>query len=304
VSGQKVIIYGGSGFLGSHVADALTAQGYRVTVFDHQESPHLHDDQKMIVGDLMDMDQVIRAAEGCRYVYNFAAIADINEALGKPVETARINVLGNVHTLEAARFIKAKRFVFASSVYVYSRSGSFYRASKQASEQFVETYYQMYGLPYSIVRYGTLYGRRADDRNGVFRILKSALTTGEVTYTGDPQEQREYIHVADAARLSVDILADKFENRHLVLTGTERLLVKNLIRMVSEICPQDVKIKYEEAPPTSGHYILTPYSYNPKMAHKLVATDHVDIGQGLLDCIEEMHDRGIGMESANGKDDA
>src|SRR6188768_1784816 len=111
MSNEIAIVYGASGFLGSHVADALSAAGYRVRLFDRTPSPYLTHDQEMIIGDIMNLDQVTEAAEGADVVYNFAAIADIDEATDKPLATATINVLGNMHALEAARLAGARRFV-------------------------------------------------------------------------------------------------------------------------------------------------------------------------------------------------
>ena len=184
MSDETAIVYGASGFLGSHVADALSAAGYRVRLFDRRSSPYQRHDQEMIIGDIMNLDQVVEAAKGADVVYNFAAIADIDEAHDKPLATATINVLGNMHVLEAARLAGARRFVFASTIYVYSESGSFYRASKQAAERFIETYYERYGLDYSILRYGSLYGRRADARNGIYRMLYEAVARHSITYHG------------------------------------------------------------------------------------------------------------------------
>ena len=182
-------------------------------------SPWIHQDQQMIVGDLLDQATLDQAIDGCEVVYNFAAIADLDEALEKPVETARINVLGNVQILEACRKFGIQRYIYASTVYVYSRDGGFYRCSKQAAEHYVEEYQRSYGLDYTILRYGSLYGPRSDQRNGLWRIVKNALETGTVKYEGSPESLREYIHVEDAARASVDALKEEFCNEHLVLTG-------------------------------------------------------------------------------------
>ena len=84
----------------------------------------------MIVGDLLDQATLDQAIDGCKVVYNFAAIADLDEALQKPVETAKINVLGNVQILEACRKFRISRYIYASTVYVYSRDGGFYRCNK------------------------------------------------------------------------------------------------------------------------------------------------------------------------------
>ena len=77
----------------------------------------------MIVGDLLDEKIIAKAIAGCDVVYNFAAIADMEEALDKPVETAKVNVLGNVMLLEACSKAKVQRYIYASTLYVFSRDG-------------------------------------------------------------------------------------------------------------------------------------------------------------------------------------
>lgn len=287
-SEEIAVVFGASGFLGSHVADALSEAGYRVRLFDRAPSPYQRPDQEMIVGDIMDLGQAIEAAKGAAVVYNFAAIADIDEAHDKPLATATINVLGNMHVLEAARFVGARRFIFASSVYVYSESGSFYRASKQAAERFTETYHERYGLEYTILRYGSLYGRRADLRNGIYRMLHEAIQKHTITYHGTGNAMREYIHVEDAARMSVQVLAPEFANRHLILTGQEKLRIRDVMTMISEIMPWPVELHFENANAVH-HYEITPYAFQPRIGRKLVLNEHVDLGQGLLDCLREIH---------------
>ena len=136
---MNILVLGGPAF-GSHVADQLTLTGHHVRIFDRMPSPWLRLDQQMIVGDLLDQGTLDQAIDGCEVVYNFAAIADLEEALEKPVETARINILGNVQILEACRKFEISRYIYASTVYVYSRDGGFYRCSKQAAEHYVEEY--------------------------------------------------------------------------------------------------------------------------------------------------------------------
>ena len=285
---EIAIVFGASGFLGSHVAEALSSDGYQVRLFDRAPSPYQRSDQEMIVGDIMNLEDVTKAAEGASIVYNFAAIADIDEAHEKPLATAEINILGNINVLEAARLAKARRFIFASSVYVYSESGSFYRASKQAAERFIETYHDRYGLDYSILRYGSLYGRRTDGRNGIYRMLQEAIEKHSITYKGSGEAIREYIHVEDAARMSVQVLAAEFANRHLILTGQERMRIKDVMTMISEIMPWPVELHFDEAN-TVHHYEVTPYAFQPRIGRKLVLNEHVDLGQGLLDCLREIH---------------
>ena len=169
---MKAVVFGGSGFVGSHVADALADAGHEVTIFDRAESPWVRDDQQFVLGDIADPEAVVAATAGAEAVYNFAGLADLDTAREQPLETARANVIGNLNLLEAARDAGVGRFVFASTIYVFGDAGSFYRVSKQACELYVEEYSRAFGLDHTILRFGTLYGRRATDANSVHRYLQ------------------------------------------------------------------------------------------------------------------------------------
>jgi UDP-glucose 4-epimerase len=284
---MRICVIGGSGFLGSHVADQLTAAGHEVIIYDRIPSPWLQSGQTMLIGDLLAFESLQDAIKDCDAVYNFAALADLNEALGKPIETVEINVLGNVKILEACRLQGIKRFVYASTVYVYSREGGFYRCSKQAAEHYVEEYQRVYGLDFTILRYGSLYGPRADRSNGLYRIVKNALQFGLLRYEGSPDSLREYIHVEDAARASVEALNSNFLNQSVVLTGQEPMRVLDLLEMLAEILGLDKGVEFIPGK-QSGHYVRTPYAYQPKLGRKYIPAMHVDLGQGLLQLIEEI----------------
>jgi len=285
---KKVVVFGGSGFIGSHIADKLSSEDYDVHIFDTFKSPWLQKNQKMIIGDIQDINSVFDATNGASIVYNFAAVSDLNESVEEPIRTAKINIIGNLNILEACRKNNISRFVYASSMYVYSREGGFYRCSKQSSENFIEEYSSKYGLKYTILRYGSLYGPRSDMKNGLYRVIKSALESGELTYKGDIESMREYIHVADAADASVQILKDKYINQSVILTGLESMKVYDVLKMLAEIIDikQD-KVNFSDER-YNAHYIRSPYAFQPKIGKKYIPEDHIDLGQGLLQLIEEI----------------
>ena len=291
---MNAIVFGGSGFVGSHVADTLTRAGHEVVVFDRRPSPYLAAGQRMVVGDILDAAAVEQATAGCHVAYNFAGMADIDEALARPVETAQLNLVGCAHMLEAARHAGVSRFVQASTIYVSSESGGFYRASKQACELWVEEYQRQFGLDYTILRYGTLYGGRSDTRNSVYRYLRQALVARRISAQATGDEIREYIHVRDAAENSVAILADEFRNQPVILTGHSPMRFRELLQMIREIVGQDVEIALEPPPPggadARGHYSFTPYTFRPKVGRKLAAHAYIDLGQGLIECLEEIYE--------------
>ncbi len=283
---SRALVTGGAGFLGSYVADALTAEGHDVVVFDRVESPHLSAGQEMVVGDVRDGEALAAAAAGCRSLFHLAAASDLDKTAGEPVETAEVNVVGTVHALEAARRAEVDRFVLASTVYVYSRAGGFYRCSKQACEAYVEEYQRRFGVAFTILRYGSLYGPRADASNGVHRLLAQAYRDGRVRHAGRPDDARDYIHVEDAARLSVRALDDAYANQHLTLSGHHPLRARDLFTMFSEILGRELEIDYVE--PGDEHYRVTPYAFSPRVGRKLTTDCFVDMGQGLLQILEEL----------------
>jgi UDP-glucose 4-epimerase len=181
-----------------------------------------------------------------------------------------------------------ERFIYASTIYVYSREGGFYRCSKQSSEHYVEEYSRVYDLDYTILRYGSLYGPRSDKSNGVFRIIESAIKEKVISYTGNIESLREYIHVVDAAKSSVEILNKRFRNESIIITGPEMIRVHDFLEILAEILgfPGD-EIKFENTD-YIGHYVRTPYAYQPKLGKNYSPDLHTDLGQGLLQLIEEI----------------
>ena len=285
---SKVVVFGGSGFLGSHVADTLADAGYDVTVYDLKYSKYLRASQNIVVGDILDSDKVVKTVEGCDVVYNFAGIADIDDAVRRPLDSVKFNILGNSIILDACRKADVKRFVFASSLYVYSKTGSFYRSTKQACELLIENYQEVFGLPYTILRYGSLYGPRADDRNFVYRVIQQALTEWKIEREGDGEEIREYIHVLDAAKGSVDILSEEFENQHVILAGQQQMKIKDLLMMIKEMLDNKIKIEFLPAN-KNHHYEITPYSFAPKIGKRLLCKTYLDLGQGILDIVHSIY---------------
>ena len=283
----RILVTGGSGFLGSHISDALIDAGNEVTIFDLKQSPHLKGKQDIIIGDILNLDAVTEAMKGIDVVFHLAALADIDVAQDNLYETMKTNVLGTTNVLEAARVNSVKRVVFASTVYVHSRTGSFYRVSKHSCELLLEAYYECYGLQYTILRFGTLYGPRTNESNSVFRCLKEALLTGKIEFKGTGDEVREYIHVRDAAQICIKILDDKFAGETLILTGHHRIKLSEFLNMVNEILGNKIKISYKPKE-SKSHYKQTPYSYIPKIGKKIVMNTYCDFGQSLLEILHEL----------------
>ena len=300
---KKVLVTGGNGFLGHHIVRELSNRGIETIVYDITKSNFIDDMIKtgyvhFVEGDILDISKLEYAMEGCDTVFHTAAIANLDDAVNQPVKTMEVNVLGTVNCLEAARKQNVDRFVFASSVYVGGNWGSFYRISKQTGESLCKTYCDEFDLDYSIIRYGSLYGREANDWNFLYAVLKQLLLCKEYTYYGSPDALREYIHINDAARETVNIAENSsFKNKAALITGHQKMSHKEFFNMIQEILGTNIKINFVNDDKNS-HYKITPYSFEPDIPLRINLPTYIDINEGILDCLKEVQ-----MEIENGNDD-
>ena len=288
---KKVLVFGGFGFLGHYLVNELINRAYEVTVADIHDNEKVEGKITYIKCDITIEENVKNVFENKQFdfVYNLAGFANLDTAIKYPLETIQLNVIGNMHILEQCVKNNISRFVYASSAYAMSNKGSFYGISKLASEKIVEEYLKKYSLPFTILRYGSVYSEKSYDNNYIYNLVKSAVLEGEINHNGDGNELREYIHAADASKLSVDVIeSEDFKNLHVILTGNERMKRSDLFNMVKEILNDQVEIKYKNDG-YHNHYNFTPYSFEPSVSRKLSANPHIDMGQGLLECVRSVH---------------
>jgi UDP-glucose 4-epimerase len=285
---MKILVIGGSGFLGSHVADELTNLGHEVTIFDHTKSKYIQENQKMVIGEITDYDSIEKIISKNQIVYHFAGIASILDASNDPINTVKNNILATTYILEACKSNKIKRFIFASSIYVYSDLGSFYRTSKQSSELLIENYNKIYKLDFTVLRFGALYGRRANNFNFIGNAVKQALLTKKIFREGTGEGIRDYIHVKDAAIASAMAMTEKYLNSYIMVSGNQTVRVKDILNMINEILNNEIKIIYTN-PKEEDHYEITPYTFRPRLAKKILLNEYHELGQGILDCIYDTY---------------
>lgn len=286
-----ISVLGGSGFLGSHVCDALSIKNFEVIIIDKNKSKWINKNQKYFKADINKPETYSHILKRSKYVFNFAAIADIEEANKSPIETAKTNILSLVKILNLCSKFKIKRFIQASSVYVSGNYGGFYKSSKVAAESFVREFYRMRGLKYSILRYGTLYGPRSNETNGLYNIIKNAIIKKKIIYSGDKESERSYIHVIDAARLSTKSINKEFENKTIVISGPENINIRNILRTISEISKiKKISFVKKDKKKAFSHYVNTPYNLDnaDEFTFKYSDNFNIEIGQGLKNLIKEL----------------
>jgi UDP-glucose 4-epimerase len=285
---KRIVVFGGNGFIGSYLIDELEKRGHDIVSADLYKSRYV-DEKYFTKCDIMDRQNVMDICEDADIVYNFAGMANLDSAVENPIRTIELNIIGNMNILEACRYNHVERFIYASSAYAMNDKGSFYGISKLSSEKIIEEYYKKYGLRFTIVRYGSVYGERNYSNNYIYNLIKSAIETGKIIHGGDGEEKREYIHAADVAKLSADIFeCDDFINRHLILTGVEVMKRKELFEMINEILGGDIEIEYKRDG-YKNHYKTTPYSFRPILSKKLLPNPYIDMGQGMVECIKNIY---------------
>ncbi len=286
---KKVVVFGGCGFIGSYVVEELINNGYKVISADLNSSKYVNE-KYFTKCDILDVKAVNEIVKDASIVYNFAGFANLDDAIANPTKALELNVMGNLNILEACKNNNIKRFVYASSAYAMSDKGSFYGISKLTSEKLTEEYYKKFGLEFTIIRYGSVYGERDYHNNYIYNLVKNAMQTGAINHSGDGEEVREYIHAADVAKLALQVIeSDEFINEHLILTGVERMHRKELFDMINEILGNKLEIKLNNDG-YHNHYQTTPYSFHPTRSKKLVANPYIDMGQGILECMKDIEE--------------
>tara|TARA_A100001011_G_C14184019_1_gene788189 strand:+ start:231 stop:1100 length:870 start_codon:yes stop_codon:yes gene_type:complete len=285
---KKILILGGSGFLGSHLADTLNDNNYNVTIYD-QNRPNklLNKKIKFVQGSILDYKKISTHIKNQDYIYHYAGLSDLNEGLNKSIESLKLNVESTVNILDLCRKYKIKKFIYSSSIYVLSQNGGFYKCSKQAAEIYIKEFFNRYKLKYNILRFGSVYGTRSGKNNSIHEIIKSAIKKRKIEYVGDSRSMREYINVKDAAKGAMRILDKKYDNKVLNLTGPNQVKVSDALMTIKECLGIKSKINFKNKK-YLGHYILTPYHYNPEKSEKLTLDSYIDFGEGILEVIDEL----------------
>lgn len=283
---MKILVTGGSGFLGSHVADELTKYGHKVIIYDLLESKWIKKNQKFIKGNITDTKKLSRLISETDIVYNFAALGDLDKARFMPIETVNYNILSLVNMLKLSKKFKIKRFVQASSVYADSEEGGFYGRSKRAAEDYMVEFDKTFTLPYTILRFGSLYGPRADDNNGIKKLIKSAKTKKKIIYRGNKMAVRRYIHVKDAAKLSVQILSSRYKNKILTITGKKSIKVYNLMKFLSNKLKLKIKNNLFLDEKNTAHYKNKPTPLERKKGINIFIKKEKKFKESILELLK------------------
>jgi UDP-glucose 4-epimerase len=245
---MKVLVTGGSGFIGSHVVDQLAEAGHKPVIYDRRPSP-FRDDIQTELGELSDLTRLELAMSGCDAVMHLAAAADVNEVAKMPVESEAANARGTINVLEAARGAGVKRVVYASTIWVYTgESGErvdeesnlgmpnhLYTASKLAGEMYCRSYNELYELEFTVLRFGIPYGPRARPAAVVPAFVGKAMAGEALTVAGAGDQSRRFVYVEDLAAGCVKALDPVAANRTYNLVSDSSVTILEIAELVQQL---------------------------------------------------------------------
>jgi len=223
ISVSHFLVTGGAGFIGSHVVDALIADGHQVRVIDNLVNGHreqVSQAAEFIQGDITDFDTLASAMAGVDGVFHLAALPRVPYTVEFPLESAKVNITGTLNVLEAARRHQVKRVVLSSTSAIYGNSTknqqsprdpvellSPYSLQKHVAEQLAQQYARIYQLETVCLRYFNVFGPRMDDEGGygsVIAIFRKQQALGKsLTVEGDGSQRRDFVFVSDVARANL-----------------------------------------------------------------------------------------------------
>lgn len=260
---MRILVTGGSGFIGSHIVDVLLEKGHQVKIFD-VDAPRYNQKCDYIKADVLDLNRLIQESQDYDIIYHLAAEADVNRFHKSPYYSNLITSCSTLSVLEAARINNISRVLLASTEWVYgSPEGNeneiiteetpvtnnpdhIYTSSKIAAEMFCKNYKRLYGVNYTIMRFGIPFGERARESTVTPIFLNRILNDEEITIHGDGSQTRQFIYVKELARGCVACLKKNAENQIINLEGNERISVLDIVRNLEDILKKKARIKFIE----------------------------------------------------------
>ncbi len=269
---SNVLVTGGAGFIGSHLAEALLGEGHRVRVLDDFSTgkrENLIFDKKypsleIIEGDIRHLAICHKAMKGIEYVFHQAALPSVQRSVEDPLGSNAVNGGGTLNILFAAREEKAKRVIYASSSSIYgdtptlpkheemlSHPLSPYALQKYIGEQYCRLFYELYGLETVSLRYFNIFGPKQDP-NSIYsavipKFIEALLQGSPPIIFGDGEQSRDFTYIENVVQ--ANLLAMSAEHLHgeaINIACAERTSLNQLVNVLRKILGSKVSPVYEE----------------------------------------------------------
>ncbi len=260
----KVLVTGGAGFIGSHIAQALTRQGDEVRILDDFSTGYPRNVEaagpvELIRGSVTELPTVRRAVEGCDYVYHEAALASVPRSIDDPLSSNLVNIQGTLNVLMAARDAKVKRLIYAASSSAYGDSEvlpkvesmkeapkSPYAVAKLAGEHYVSVFAEVYGMQTLSLRYFNVFGPRQDPDSPYAAVIPlfidAILENRPPTIHGDGEQSRDFTYIDNVVHANLLALsAPKLSGEVVNVALGERITLNRLYEELSAIIGSDLE---------------------------------------------------------------
>ena len=276
---MHVLVTGGAGFIGGHLAEAFLSDGHDVTVLDamnpfydlgikehtlqvHRDAAETAGvDYEFVEGDVRDADLVSGLVADADYVYHQAARAGVRPSVEAPREYDAVNVDGTLELLDAARETDIERFVMASSSSVYGGRQAYlpfaetdptlpvspYGASKLAAERYAAAYHEVYDLPTVSLRYFTVYGPRMRPNMAISNFVSRCLNGEAPVVYGDGTQTRDFTYVEDVLDVNRTLLsADAADGEAVNVGSTDNIEIRTLAAEIRDQLAPDLELEFAE----------------------------------------------------------
>lgn len=268
-----ILVTGGAGFIGSHIARSLAENGERVRVLDNLSSGRsdnlagIAGEIEVIEGDLRDAEVVARAVDGCEVVYHQAAVPSVPRSVADPRTSLDAGITGTLNVLLAARDRGARRVVFASSSSIYGDTPvmpkhedmtpkplSPYAISKLSAEQLCGVFTRLYGLETVALRYFNVFGPNQDPASEYAAVIPkfiAAVAAGErPTIFGDGEQSRDFTYIANVVDANLRAAeVPEASGRVFNIASGRAITVNRMLALVGELLDKPAEADYTDPRP-------------------------------------------------------
>ena len=308
---SKIVITGGAGFIGSHIAESCAKDGHEVVIIDNLDdyySPELKkrnidyvlksENVRFVHGDVTDIDFLRTVIDkDVDYVFHEAAQAGVRISVENPFKPNNINVLGTLNVLQASLEAEVERVINASSSSVYGKVEylpfdekhptqpvSPYGVSKLAAEHYCRVFYEVYGLPTVSLRYFTVYGPRMRPDLAISIFTGKMLNNEPITIFGDGNQTRDFTYIDDIVKVNMELLdMNKADGKVMNIGSGNRISVNDLAKHLREIIGSSSEVNYAEVQRGDAKHTLADVS----LAKELMGYEpSVTIEEGLKRFVE------------------
>lgn len=286
---MKIFITGGAGFIGSHIAESLLKEGHQVKIYDNFSTGKIENLSKIsnqceiVNGDILDLEKMKKEMKNCDLVSHHSAQLEIIRGDDDPEFDLRINTVGTLNVLKAAKETGIKKVVNASSACIYGqteeptnemfypRPNWTYGVSKLAAEKYADIYNDYYKIPTVNLRYSIVYGEREWFRRVLTIFIKRAIQNLPLVVFGDGNQIRDFVYVGDVVRFNNLCLFDnKADGQAFNVGSGVATSIKELAQKVIGVSKKKLDIIYENTAEGKASKIILDKKRNPSELKKMI----------------------------------